>query len=638
MVRRCLRCPSSRQLIIGAAVLTILVAGITAGVMWVLRREPVRRAVTARLTLPLGDGQQWNAGSPHQIAISPDGSQIVYAANGRLYLRPLASAEARPIPGTDEELGQGEPTFSPDGLSVAFHAFSDNTIKRIALSGGTAVTVASAGASGFVSGMSWGADGLVIGLDYVENRVGDPAILRVPPSGGPPEVLMRVREGEIVRHPQVVSNGRVLLFTRLKGSNAFVAQQGTHWERDAQVVAQSIPTGEQHVLLTGGADAHYLPTGHLVYAVGGALYAVRLDLSRFATVGSASPVIEGVRRGTVRKTTAHFSVSNTGSLIYLPGPLVRAEVMFVLVQVDRSGQIVPLWLPPGLQAYPRYSPDGSKVAVNFSPSGQPFQIGIHDLSSGTELRQLTFDGENAFPIWTPDGVRVTYQSSRDGDRGLFWQRADGTGAAERLTTAKKGVQHLADSWSPDGKTLLFEMGGDESFPTFAPITKGKFSLWMFSPRDRRIERFATLESHTTIDAAFSPDGQWVAYGLDDDKGPKVYVEPFPRTGARYLVTNESGSSPVWSPDGKELLYASGADRYHVVPFSTRPTVSFGTVGQVPRGRLFGDRPDRRGYDLSPDGKRIVGTIIAPNKEQAVAPTIEVVLNWQEELKRLVPTR
>jgi hypothetical protein len=157
---------------------------------------------------------------------------------------------------------------------------------------------------------------------------------------------------------------------------------------------------------------------------------------------------------------------------------------------------------------------------------------------------------------------------------------------------------------------------------------------------RRIEPFGHVESRTPNDATFSHDGHWVAYDVDDGTGSRVYVEPFPRTGDRYPVTNEQGWNPMWSSD-KELMFASGPDHFRVVRFSSKPTISFGSAVLVPKGRIFeGGGPDirRRNYDLSRDGNRILGQIMGATREQALAPTIEVVLNWDQELKRLVPTR
>jgi serine/threonine-protein kinase len=613
---------SWRGIALMLAIATIATAG---AFLWVgrgLRTLPLR---TTRLTLLLAEGQQFTSGGRRRIGISPDGSKIVYAANGRLYLRSLGDVEARPIPGSD--VGAVDPTFSPDGLSIAFAANTDNfALKRIAVTGGTPVTLYAPG----VASISWSADGITFlrTMGTEERGPSEPVAFRVSPSGGPPEVLLRISNDEYAAYPEVVANGNVVLFTRIiradtDGSNRF--------EQTAQIVAQSIRTGERHVLLTGASNPHYLPTGHLVYTVGGTLYAVRLDLARLTVVGSGTPVIEGVQRGIFGGS--QYSVSESGSLIYLPGPVGTYEQIsdqvFVLTEVDRSGRISPLRLASGPYGFPRYSPDGRQVAVQLVGTGgqEEHHVAIYDLSGGTAVRRLTFSGVNRAPIWSPDGKRVTFRSNREGDWALYWQRADGGGTAERLTKPEPGTGHWPDAWSPDGQTLLFEAAQGSSW--------GRSSLWTLRLPDRKIERFGTVESPATLNATFAPKGDWIAYGTREGAAWRVYVEPFPHTGDRYPVPNEAWN-PLWSPDGKELIYTTGLDQFGVVTFSTQPAVTFGNAVLMPRGGLVDPRGATRAHDLSRDGQRILGSVAAQTMQQALAPTIQVVLNWTEELNTKVP--
>ena len=347
-------------------------------------------------------------------------------------------------------------------------------------------------------------------------------------------------------------------------------------------------------------------------------------------VGSPTLVIEGVQRALRPQAFTHFSVSANGSLIYLPGPVGTADEIALqralLAEVDRQGQVNLTKLGTAAFAYARYSPAGTQVVFELNRDPQPRQIGIFDLSGATAVRPLTLSGSSHSPLWSPDGRRVTFQSDREGDMGLFSQRADGTGPTERLTRPEPGTSHEPDTWSPDGQTLLFEAVKDR-----------QFSLWTLALRDRKIERFGTVESPWYINATFPPSGRWVAYGAGGGAASRVYVEPFPPTGDRYVVTNESARDPFWSPDGKELFYASGMDQFRAVTFLTQPVVTFGNAVPVPRGGLFEiEGSSRRQYDLSPDGKRILGAIAAPTARQALAPTIQVVINWSEELKTKVP--
>src|SRR4029077_6703517 len=187
--------------------------------------------------------------------------------------------------------------------SIAFWG-ADRTLKRIAVSGGAAVTICPADTP---LGMSWGKDGIVFG------QAGR-GIMRVSPNGGTPELLVSVKGGELAHRPQILPDGQTVLFTH---APAFTAPD---WDK-AQIVVQSLRSGERKTLIEGGSDARYLPTGHLVYALGGTLFAVPFDLRRLEVTGGPVPIVEGVKRGIVRQGgIAQFSVSSTGSLVYIPGP------------------------------------------------------------------------------------------------------------------------------------------------------------------------------------------------------------------------------------------------------------------------------------------------------------------------------
>ena len=253
------------------------------------------------------------------------------------------------------------------------------------------------------------------------------------------------------------------------------------------------------------------------------------------------------------------------------------------------------------------------------------------------MRRLTFGGRNRFPIWSADGQHVAFQLDRDGDLGIFWQRADGTGAAERLTKPDQGTSHVPQSWSPDGKRFLFE------------ATKGSnISLWMFSLEDKKAMPFGAVQSGTPITAAFSPDGRWVAYHSDETGRDAIYVQPFPATGAKYQIPKNDPSQvdhhPVWSSDGKEIFYIPAQGALAAVSVTTQPGFAFGNAVPVPRAFITENSApiNERNYDLTPDS-RIVGAMQASESEQSqtgtpTAPEIRVVLNWFEELKTRAPTK
>jgi Tol biopolymer transport system component len=588
--------------------LGMLVVGVLTGVgVWNFRPS-APPPIVMRFQIKLDEGQEFRAPGRQVLAMSPNGTSIVYAANQQLYFRPMSDLEARPL------LGEGSlgvpvvtavtnPVFSPDGQTIAF--WSAQTLKRIAITGGVATTICPADTP---YGMSWGADGIVFGQ-------GPKGIMRVSADGGTPERLVSVKDDEVAYGPQMMPDGQTLLFTLAKGGT-----RTTRWD-GAQIVAQSLRSNERKIVITGGSDARYLPTRHLVYAVGGVLFAVPFDPTRLQVTGGPVPILEGVRRSIGGATgVAHFSVSQTGSLVYLPGPVSTAGGPWDLALIDRRGNIEPLNLPSISEfLFPRVSPDGKRIAFAID-DGDEANISIYDLSRTSAPRRLTFGGKNRFPIWSADGRRVAFQSDREGDLGIFWQPADGTGTAERLTKPDPGTSHVPESWSPKGDRLLFG------------VTNGRnTSLWAYSLQDKRAAPFGDIVSTVPITSVFSPNGQWVAYGSVASGANAIYVQQFPN-GAKYQVSR-IGNHPVWSPDGKELIYNPAPNQLSVVPMTTQPTVAFGNPVSIPRPWVMFGAAYAREYDITRDG-RFLGVVPT---SQSTSGDIHVVISWVEELKRRVPT-
>jgi serine/threonine-protein kinase len=245
------------------------------------------------------------------------------------------------------------------------------------------------------------------------------------------------------------------------------------------------------------------------------------------------------------------------------------------------------------------------------------------------MRRLTFAGRNRYPIWSPDGQRVAFQSDREGDLGIFWQRADGNGQAERLTKSDQRTSHVPESWSPRGETFLFTATKDS-----------EVTLWSFSLKDRKTNHISSIQSRLPISPVFSPDGRWLAYTSTETGRSQVFVQPFPNTGTKYQISKSGGHHPLWSPDGRELIYDVTAGISEVLNVTTRPTFIFGNPTMLPRGSIiFAGDTSIRPVDMAPDG-RIVGTIDVAQIQYGTSSTqqVRVVLNWFEELKQRVPTR
>jgi serine/threonine-protein kinase len=598
---------------IPVAAAAVLSAALVGTGVWFLRTPPPQPV--ARFSFALPDGLVLSATGRHSVAISEDGRQIAFAANSRIYVRSLSELEAKPVSGTEEFQSVTEPAFSPDGLSLAFYAVNDQTLKRIAVTGGSAVTICPA-ANPF--GMTWTPDGIVFG----QGRGG---IMRVSANGGKPEQLVSVNEGEAAHGPQILPGNQHVLFT-LASSTTSVDR----WDK-ARIVVQSLATKEQKTIIEGGSDGRYLPTGHLVYALSGSLYAVAFDVKRLAVHGGAAPVLEGVRRSSANVTgAAHAAVSGAGSLVYLPGPAALLSAQLELVLADRKGTVEKLKLPLGPYTTPRVSPSGKEIAFVTNDGKEDF-IAVAGLSGTSTIRRLTYGGNNRIPVWSGDGRHIAYQSDRDGDQAIFWQPADNTGQPERLTKPEPGTVHTPDAWHPAANVLVF-----------SAFKAPEFSLWTLAVPGKQAAPFGGVTSTTPIGAVFSRDGRWLAYSSNATGSNRAYVQPFPATGAKYQVYAKEGEGAhhvLWSADSKELIYNPRPQALEAVSVTTQPIPSFGPPVVVPRPFQTGPPNTRRPFDMMPDGRFLA--LASPGQmESATGATtdVRVVLNWFEELKARVPTK
>ncbi len=553
-----------------------------------------------RLTMALPSNEQLaDLGLMSPLAVSPNGHNIVYVARRdgtqQLMLRTLDSLEARPISGT--EGGEG-PFFSPDGQWVGF--FAGNQLKKVSSAGGRPTVLAPA--IGGLGG-SWGSDGQIIFSQW-----GDKGLERVSASGGEPDLLTTPDsdKGEGAhRFPQHLPGGKVILFT---------VGTGGSWD-DALIVVQRLDTGERKVLIEGGSDARYVSTGHLVYVRAGDLMAVPFDPVQLEVTGPPIAVVEGVRPSRFFTGAALVGFSELGWLAYVPGTAQANERK--LVWVDRKGEEQPLPLAPQPYLTSNLSPDGQQAAVVIDQGSQQ-DIWVYDVSREA-LTRLTVEGSNGSPVWTPDGNKITFTSDRAGPHNLFWKSADGSGATERLTTSEQ--PQWESSWSPDGQFLAFaELSSDTGF-----------DIWFMSLEGEREPQPFLQTEFSEQTPKFSPDGHWLAYLSDESGREEVYVRPFPKAEeGKWQISTEGGSWPVWARNGRELFYGSG-NKMMAVDIETEADF---TVGKP---RLLFERPpvELLQFDVTPDGQHFL--LVQAGEQQAEADRINIVLNWFEELKRLVPT-
>ena len=578
---------------IGAALAACIIVGLA---VWTLKPAAPGRVTRFAISLPPGRRLDTIGAA---IAISPDGTHLIYAAgssnlNRQLYVRAMDDLDDRPIPGTE---GAGDPFFSPDGQWVAF--YTAGKLMKVALNGGRPGSLSQGFDSSGFSGGSWSTQGKIV----TQFHSGVP-IEEIADTGGSPQPVTHLEKGEFNHGwPEFLPGGRSLLFVAFRGGN------------DTKIVAQSLVKGERREILQTGLFPRYAASGHLIYQQGASLMAVPFDSQRLAITGAAVSVVEGVLQSSVTGDP-HYSFSSTGSLVYVPGSVRAAQLK--LVWVDRKGTEQPIAAPAHNYVLPKVSPDGHRVAAGIEEGDG--QIWVYDLGRDT-LSRLTFEGgTNIDPVWTPDGKRIVFKGTRN---RLFWQPADGSAGAEVLTSSELAGNNVPGSWTPDGQVL--------TFMEINPNTG--YDIYTLSLKDGKPQPFMQTSALETA-PRFSPDGHFIAYNSDESGRTEVYVRPYPGPGGKWQISTEGGTEPVWNPKGRELFYRSG-NKMMAVDVTTQSTFSAGKPKMlfegpyVPTPRSFPD------YDVSPDGQRF---LMLKADEQAQAPTqINVVLNWFEELKQKVPT-
>jgi serine/threonine-protein kinase len=576
----------------------VLLAGATGVGIWLARPESAPTPVT-RFIIPLEPGERHlatlgNSLAPG-VAISPDGQQVAYVTTRggaqQIVIRALDALEGRVVPGT---IGGVAPLFSPDGQWLALNV--NGVLRKVPITGGAALALGSGGGG---AGATWNGGNIVVGFQA--------RLLRLPEAGGTPQPVTEHEKGE-TQHtfPDLLPDGRGLIFAARRGSP------------DTDRIVLQLPSGERHDLVASGSHPRYARSGHLIYARQGTLFAAPFDLDRLEVTGASVPMIEGVLQFELNGN-ANYSVSETGTLVYLSGSVAATPNRLVWVRRDGTEQSLPA--PARAYGYPRISPDGQRVAVELDN-----QIWMYDLARDT-LTRFTFEGTaNQDPTWTPDGSRLAFRSNRESAAArLFWQQADGSGGLERLTIGE--YQQNARAWSPNGDVLTYQ----ENHPQTSR------DIWMFRLKDRKAEPF--LQTPFTEGAqSFSPDGRWLAYVSDESGRPEVYVQPYPGPGGKWQISAETGSEPVWNRNGRELFFRSG-DRMMAVDVSLQPAFTAGKPRVLFQGQYFASVFPFTGtaYDVSPDGQRF---LMVKQTEQTTAASVQlnVVVNWFQELQRLVPTR
>jgi serine/threonine-protein kinase len=403
------------------------------------------------------------------------------------------------------------------------------------------------------------------------------------------------------------------------------------------VAVLDLKTGQRKPLIRNGGHAEYVDpspgsgqAGYLIYAAAGTLRAVRFDPDRLEVQSDAVPIVDEVL--TKALGAAEFSVSRSGALVYVPGGINDTGIHRSLVWVNRQGREEPIRAPVRAYFLPRLSPDGNRIALDVRD--QDNDIWTWDLAHETLTRITKSPAFDIFPIWTHDGQHILFASARDGVTNLYWQSADGTGSAERLTTSQNPQMPL--SISPDGTHVVVR---DVSL-------KGGNGLHLLDLGGPSTSLGATKRTEPLLPATFpadngiiSPDSHWFAYESNESGQYQIYVRPFPNVNAGLRqVSSGGGRSPVWEPRGRELFYLDGNGFLTTVPVqtSTATTFNFGKPTKLLNTKYF--TAAVRTYDISRDGQKFLMIKDAPVANQPTPISIVVVLNWFEELTTRVPAK
>jgi len=514
-------------------------------------------------------------------------------------VRAMDDLTAAPLPGTEDVVRDF--FFSPDGEWVAFVV--GGKLKKVSLVGGAPITLCDVVV---FEGGYWGSENTIVFTAGLPNA----GLYRVSANGGQPESLAMpdLERGEDeYQQPEILPGGKAVLFA--------VMQQGGTF----QIAVLSLDTGEQKTLLQNGRQPHYLPTGHLVYELTatGTLMAVPFDVERLELSGDPVPVLEGVRSAPGDAST-DYSISNDGTLIYASGGVTAGQEN-VLVWVDRKGAAQQVTEMQRDYGEPQLSPDGRRLALTIGRAGDR-DVWIYDINSGI-LTPFTFavTGSNSSARWSPDGKRLAFGSTREGVADIYWKPSDGSGEVEKLIASESSK--VLSSWSPQGVLAYTEIFNFRDIRVLALEGERK-------PMEFLATRF------NERNPVFSPDGRWIALTSNQSGQDEIYVKSYSDQGGTIQISIDGGGEPMWAPDGKELFYRNG-DQMMVVSVVTAPTFQ----AQTPRLLFEGSyKYDPGGlvsnYDISLDGQQFM---MVKETEDQEAKQINVVLNWFEELKRLVPT-
>jgi eukaryotic-like serine/threonine-protein kinase len=574
---------------VGIVTILLLTTFVFAALWVVSINRPVPPAppeIRVEVTTPSTD-------DPLSFAVSPDGRRLVFSASNegksQLWVRPLDSVAARPLAGTD---GARYPFWSPDSASVGF--FADSKLKRIDIVGGAPQALANA-VAGF--GGAWNRDGTILFAPTGANPLS-----RVPAAGGEPVVVTRLDTGQAShRFPQFLPDGRHFTYFVQGGSS-----QG--------VYVGSLDGVAPKRLANADAPAVVSPSGFLLFVRQTTLFAQAFDFQKQELSGNPFPVAE---QAVFDISIAPGFSASTGIVAYRTGSISRARQ---LAWLDRSGKSVGTIGAPDSadMTNVELSPDGKRIAVWRVVNGNA-DVWLIDAARGVPTR-FTFDAAtDSYPVWSSDGNRVVFASTRKGPFNLYLKLSSGAGADELLLESDQGK--VPTDWSVDGRFLLFRSNDPQT----------GFDLWVLPlSGDKKPIPFLKTP-FVERDGQFSPDGKWIAYQSNESGRFEIYVQPFPGPGGKFQISATGGAQPRWDKNGREVFYVSLDGRMMAAPVKLSPdgqSLETGTPAALFPVRIAGGPLPgsfKQQYAVSSDGQRFLVNLAA---DEGVSSPITLILNWK----------
>jgi Tol biopolymer transport system component len=583
--------------IVAAVCLLGLLAAVPFAIAY-LRRAPVDERV---LKLSVLAPEKATMIGTVGMAVSPDGRRLAFVAYSEgqslIWVRTLDSLSAQALPGTEGTQAVSSLFWSPDSRFIGF--FAGSKLKKIDASGGPPQTLCDAQNS---RGGTWNRDGVIVFAPG-----GPSSLYRVSAAGGEPSpvtALDQSRFERVHRWPYFLPDGRHFLYS-----------VGSSQAESGGIYVGSLDANETKRLLPNILNAAYSPPGFLLFLRNETLMAQRFDAEQLQMTGEPFPVAEGVAYN-IGISRGAFSVSENGVLAYCGGGgQINQPIWF-----DRGGKQIGSLGAPGTYFTLWLSPDEKRAVVDrVDPQMGPADIWLFDLSSGIPSRFTTDPAGDSNPIWSPDGSRIVFLSSREGVRNLYQKTASGGGHEEVLLRSSE--EKIPDDWSSDGQFIVYE--------TLFPKTKK--DLWVLPVSgDKQPFPFLQTEFNET-QAQFSPDGKWLAYTSNESGAPEVYVQPFPASGGgRWRVSSGGGCQPRWRRDGRELFFIDRDRKLMAVKVKLGATFEAGVPETLFGTRVLSLTDFRNHYAVTANGQRF---LINSTIEETNATPINVVVNWTADLKR-----